>query len=161
MARVVEHHELDASTVRRKVLTASNDATMRTVVDTGEFGTFVTDEPVQHGGTGEGPSPLQTVLGALCGCEAVTFNRVATEMDLDYERIEFDAAFTIDIRGRQGDRSVRPHFQTVKVEAVVTTDEPEQRLREAVEEAEARCPVFNLVVDAGVDVQVTWVRKAS
>lgn len=158
-SEVVEATELEQSTVRRKTLTATNDATMRTVVDTLHYGTFVTDEPEAHGGTGDGPSPLQAVLGSLCGCESVTFNRTAKEFDFSYEGIDFEAAFTIDIRGRQGDRSVRPHFQTVKVQATVTTSETEERLREVVEEAEARCPVFNLMRDADVDVRVVWVRQ--
>jgi len=105
--------------VRRKTVTAHNDATMRTVADFGEFGRVTLDEPVPHGGTGQGPSPLQAVLGTLCGCEAVTFHRTAAELGLRYESLDFEAAFTIDIRGRQGDRSVRPHFQTVRVRAVI------------------------------------------
>jgi hypothetical protein len=68
------------------------------------------------------------VLGALCGCEAVTFRRTATERGCSYRSLDFEAAFTIDIRGRQGDRSVRPHFQTVRVRAVVATDEPTEAL---------------------------------
>jgi uncharacterized OsmC-like protein len=113
--------------LRRKALSARNEATTRTVVDCGEPGRLTLDEPVRHGGTGEGPSPLQVVLGALCGCEAVTFRRAATEMGLSYDALDFEAAFTIDIRGRQGDRSVRTHFQTVRVRAVVTTGEPMER----------------------------------
>ena len=101
--------------MRRKTVSAHNDATLRTVADFGEFGRITLDEPVPHGGTGQGPSPLQAVLGALCGCEAVTFHRTAAELGLRYESVDFEAAFTIDIRGRQGDRSVRPHFQTVRV----------------------------------------------
>ncbi|HCU94677.1 MAG TPA: hypothetical protein DHU96_18970 [Actinobacteria bacterium] len=54
--------------VRRRALSAHNGATMRTVVDCGDAGRVVLDEPTQHGGTGEGPTPLQAVLGALCGC---------------------------------------------------------------------------------------------
>jgi len=61
--------------VRRKTVTAHNDATMRTVAGFGEFGRITLDEPVPHAGTAQGPSPLQAVLGALCGCEAVTFHR--------------------------------------------------------------------------------------
>lgn len=53
--------------VRRKAVSARNDATMRTVADSGEFGRVTLDEPVPHGGTGQGPSPLQAVAGALCG----------------------------------------------------------------------------------------------
>jgi len=56
--------------VRRKTVTAHNAASMRTVADFGKFGRVTLDEPVPHGGTGQGPSPLQAVLGALCGCEA-------------------------------------------------------------------------------------------
>ncbi len=133
---------------------------MMTIIDFGEYGHFaVTDEPHAHGGTGEGPSPLQTVLGALCGCEAVTFRRTATELGFAYERIEFEAAFTIDIRGRMGKRDVRAHFQTVRVQATVTTDESEERLAAVVAETEARCPVFNLINDAGVTTEMVWVRR--
>ncbi len=142
--------------IRRKQLSAVNHAGMLTEIDFGEYGYFATDEPVGHGGTGEGPSPLQAVLGALCGCESVTFNRTAAEMDFAYEKIEFEAEFTIDIRGRLGVREVRPHFQTIRVEAVVTTEESEERLREVVEETETRCPVFNLVQDAGVKTEMRW-----
>ena len=105
-----------------------------------------------HGGSGEGPTPLQAVLGALCGCEAVTFRRTATELGLAYSALDFEAAFTIDIRGRQGNRSVRPHFQTVRVRAVVSTAEPLEKLAAAIDETEARCPVLNLLLDAKVDL---------
>ncbi len=151
--------ELTEPIVRRKTLTAASEGGMMTLIDFGEYGHFATDEPIAHGGTGEGPSPLQAVLGALCGCEAVTFRRTATEMEFDYDGIAFEAEFTIDIRGRMGRRDVRPHFQTIRMQATVTTDEPEERLRAVVEETEARCPVFNLVSDAGVNLEMTWVRQ--
>jgi putative redox protein len=145
--------------LRRKTLTAFNPATMYTEIDCGEYGYLVTDEPIAHGGTGEGPSPLQTVLGALAGCESVTFNRTAADLDFDYESITYEAEFTIDIRGRLGNRAVRQHFQTVRLEATVVTSESEDRLREIVEETEARCPVYNLINDAGVNLEVRWIRK--
>ncbi len=151
--------ELTEPILRRKALRAETEATMMTLVDFGEYGHFVTDEPVAHGGTGEGPSPLQAVLGALCGCEAITFRRAADDLEFAYEKIEFAAGFTIDIRGRMGKRDVRAHFQTVRVQATVTTNESEHRLAEVVEETEARCPVFNLITDAGVQIEMVWVRK--
>jgi len=158
-SEVVSAEDVKQPIVRRKKLSARNDGTMMTVIDTGEFGLLVTDEPVPHGGTGEGPSPLQTVLGALCGCESVTFNRTAAEFDFVYEGIDFEAEFTIDIRGRLGVRGVRQHFQTIRLQATVYTAESQDRLREVVAETEARCPVFNLVQDAGVKLEVLWVQK--
>jgi len=146
--------------VRRKSLTAHNDATMHTVVNAGEFGTFTMDEPIAHGGGSQGPSPLQAVLGALCGCEGVTFNRTATDMGFTYDSLDFEASFTIDIRGRLGDREVRPHFQSVRVRAVVATDKTAEAMAAVVAETEARCPVMNLLLDASVDLQIQWVRDA-
>jgi uncharacterized OsmC-like protein len=147
-----------ASPLRRRTLTAHSEAAMRTVVDCGEAGVLVLDEPAAHGGGGEGPTPLQAVLGALCGCEAVTFRRTATELGLAYSALDFEAAFTIDIRGRQGDRSVRPHFQTVRVRAIVSTAEPLEKVAAVIDETEARCPVLNLFLDAKVDLHVEWLR---
>jgi uncharacterized OsmC-like protein len=158
-SQVVSAKDLDKPIIRRKSVSARNDATSRTVIDAGEFGTIVTDEPVPHGGTGTAPSPLQTVVGALCGCEGVTFNRTAAELGFSYEGIEFWASFTIDIRGRMGNRAVRRHFQTVRLEARVFTSEGEDRLRQVVEETEARCPVFNLISDAGVNLESLWIRE--
>ncbi len=72
----------------------------------------------------------------------MTFNRTAAELGFVYRSIEFEAEFTIDIRGRLGNERVRPHFQTVRVQARTETGETEGRLREVVEETERRRPVF-------------------
>ncbi len=158
--RVAEEHDAGDPIVRRTKITAVNHASMHTVIEANE-GTIITDEPVQHGGTGKAATPLETVLAALCGCESVTFNKAAKEFGFDYERIDFEAEFTLDLRGLQGNRNVRPHFQTVRMQATVHTDEPLERLEEIVEETEARCPVYNLINDAGVDVQTVWLRRES
>ena len=98
------------------------------------------------------------VLAAHCGCEAATFRRTATELGFGYNSRDFEAAFTIDVRGRQGDRCVRQHFQTVRVHAIVTTSDPAEALAAVIEETEARCPVMNLLLDAKVNRQIEWLR---
>ena len=123
-----------------------------------EYGKLVFDEPIAHGGSGEGPSPLQGVLAALCGCESVTFNRTAAEMKFNYKGLSFSAEYTIDIRGRMGVMGVVPHFRTVRVDILVDTSEELDFLQRVVEETEARCPVYNLLNDAGVDVKCNWVK---
>ncbi len=157
---VVTSEDLPEPIIRRKKITVTNDGSMMAVHDYGEYGHVVTDEPIAHGGTGEGPSPLQAVVGALCGCESVTFHRTSKDMDFSYDSIEFDAEFTIDIRGRMGLREVRPHFQTVRMQATVVTTESRERFAAVVEETEARCPVYNLLQDAGVNLETLWIAKA-
>ncbi|MCA1664122.1 MAG: OsmC family protein, partial [Myxococcales bacterium] len=95
---------------------------------------------------------------ALCGCELVTFNRTVAELGFAYRGIEFEAEFTIDIRGRMGHPEVRPRFQTGRLQAIVDSDEPEERLAAVVEQTERRCPVFNLLRDAGVRLEMHWIR---
>ena len=160
MTVVIEKRDFSKPIVRRKVLSASNDGSMATRVKLEGFSEFTYDEPSQHGGTDLGPTPLTGVLSALCACEAVTFNRTAKEMNFDYSGIEFSASFTIDIRGRNGMRGVIPHFQTVRVEAVVSTNSKISDLELVVEETEARCPVYNLVKDAGVKIETLWIKEA-
>jgi uncharacterized OsmC-like protein len=156
---VISPEALEQPILRRRALTARNEGGTKTVIDCGEHGRFVTDEPASQGGTGEGPSPLQAVLGALCGCESVTFNRSAQELGFRYAGIDFEAAFTIDIRGRMGVAGVRPHFQTVQVRSTVYTGESEEALRKVLELTERRCPVYNLLSDAQVRMEMTWIRR--
>jgi uncharacterized OsmC-like protein len=58
-----------------------------------------------------------------------------------------------------GQPGVRQHFQIVRVEAVVETNDSDEALASVVEETERRCPVFNLIRDAGVLLEVRWLRK--
>lgn len=160
MASVVDKEDFLKLAIRRKALSASNDGSLATAVRFGGSGEFTYEEPAAHGGSGRGQTPLAGVLPSLCRCDAITFGRTAREMDFECEGIEFDAAFTIDIRGRSGMRGVVPHFQTVKFEASVRTGEGEARLKDVVEETEARCPVFNLIKDAGVRIEMVWIRDA-
>ena len=73
----------------RTTLRACNEEGVRTVVTTRDGQSLVTDEPVSRGGAGSAPTPLETVVGALCGCSAVTFERAARQLGLDYQGIEF------------------------------------------------------------------------
>ena len=159
MSKVIDEIDFSKSIIRGKSLSATNPGNMTTTIEFPGLASLTLDEPVKHGGGGQGPSPLQGVLGSLCGCEAVTFSRTAKEKNFNYNGLEFEAEFTIDIRGRMGVRSVVPHFKTVLVQVYVKTNEDEARLLEVVKETEARCPVFNLIKDAGVEIECVWVRS--
>ena len=158
VSSVVNQIDFSNPIVRKKIITASNDGSMASRINFGDFSDFIYDEPSQHGGSDLGPTPLTGVLASQAQSEAVTFNRTAKEYEFKYDGIEFSAAFTIDIRGRSGLRGVVPHFQTVKVEAEITTEEEISFLEKVVDETELRCPVYNLIKDAGVKIETVWVR---
>ena len=133
---------------------ATNDAEAKTVSRVRDF-EVITDEKT---GTNIGPSPLETVLCALSGCEGVIINRCAKAMNFKYSHVDFECDGWVDARGSRGVRGVRPHFQKVVFKVLLQTEEPEDRIAKLRKNVEMRCPVMNLLADAGVELDVTWER---
>ncbi len=133
-------------------LTALNDASSRTVIKVRDF-EIVTDE-VDGGNTG--PTPLETTLASLAGCEGVIINRCAKAMRFAYGAVEIEAEGEVDARGSRGVKGVRPYFLSVRLAIRLRTDEPQERLAKLKRNVENRCPVMNLFRDAGVDVITQW-----
>ncbi len=131
---------------------ALNDATARTISTVRDF-EIVTDEPT---GSNTAPTPLETVLSALVGCEGVIINRCAEAMKFAYSGVEFACAGQVDARGSRGVVGVRPHFETVDLKVTLHTNEPPERVAKLRKNVELRCPVMNLLSDAGVEMNVAW-----
>jgi uncharacterized OsmC-like protein len=140
----------------RRRLTARNDGALRTVIYTSGGPGMVTDEPTAYGGTGSALNPLETVLGATCGSIGATFARVARETGVIYDGINFEASFAADPRGQAGQAGVPPYFETVMIQARIRATRPDSRLADVARSAERRCPVRNLIADAGVRVELRW-----
>ncbi|MDI3328372.1 MAG: OsmC family protein [Alicyclobacillaceae bacterium] len=121
---------------------------------------FIIDEPPTLGGSDAGANPLEYVLGALAGCENVVANFVARELDFRLESIRFEIKGDLDLRGLMGEPNVRTYFQRVIVRVWVKTPEPEERVKVLQETVDRRCPVFNLLRAAGVELDVEWAREA-
>jgi len=129
-----------------------NGASTKTVA-TVRGHTAITDEA---DGTDDGPTPLETVLIGLVGCEGVIVNRVADAMSFAYSGVEITAEGEVDKRGSRGVAGVRPHFNWVDLRIRITSDEPLDRLHILQKNVEYRCPVLNLMRDAGVEVRARW-----
>jgi uncharacterized OsmC-like protein len=141
----------------RRALKARNDGGTRTITGSISSGLgMVTDEPAASGGTAIGLSPLETVIGALCGSVGVTFGEAAREVGLGYDGIGFEASFTVHPGGLAGEPAPRSRFETVRVLARVHAAEPDAWLPDVARITERRCPVRNLLADAGVAVEMTW-----
>jgi len=137
---------------------ATNAAGTRTKIQVRDFEPIYTDEPASLGGTNSAPSPLETVLVALVGCDGVIINGVANAMGFAYAGVDFACESQIDVRGPKGVPGVRPYFESGKLNITVYSDEPEGRFRQLCRNVEFRCPVMNLLAAAKVDMQVTWIQ---
>ena len=140
----------------RRLLTARNDGGLRTVVYTSGGPGMVTDTPVSSGGSGTALTPLETVLGALCGSTGATLATVAREAGFGYDGATFEASFTLDPQNPAAQPGARTYFRTVRVEIQVRAARPGPRLADVARVTEQRCPIRNLLADAGVTVDMIW-----
>ena len=138
---------------------ASNAAGTRTKIQVRDFDPVYTDEPASLGGTNSAPSPLETVLVALVGCDGVIINGVANAMGFEYTGVDFSCESQIDVRGPKGVPGIRPYFEKTDLEIIVYTDESEKRFEQLRKNVEFRCPVMNLMNAAEVDMNVTWIKR--
>ena len=77
------------------VIDAVNDGKNRTSVRCRDFD-FIIDEPVNAGGTYEGPTPVEYLIGSLSGCMAVVCNMVAKEMGIEVNNLRFHIEGDLD-----------------------------------------------------------------
>lgn len=138
---------------------ATNAAGTRTKIQVRDFDPVYTDEPASLGGTNSAPSPLETVLVALVGCDGVIINGVAKAIGFDYAGVDFTCQSQIDVRGPKGVPGIRPYFETASLEITVYSDEPDDRFALLQKNVEFRCPVMNLLNAAEVAMDVTWTKR--
>jgi hypothetical protein len=160
MARGGRHGDLVTSVAGRVTheqrLTARNDGGMRTVIYTGAGPGMVTDEIAPLGGFTTAPTPLESVIGALCGSIGVTFAKASRDIGLGYSGIDFEASFALDARSPAGQSETAGHFDAVSLHALVHDAQPSAWLDDVGRTALRRCPVTRLLADAGVAVEMTW-----
>lgn len=132
---------------------------LKTEINIRDFSPVVVDEPKNLGGTDLAPNPVEYVLAGLTSCTSVMIGLIAKELDFSYSNVSFQNKGTLDLRGLAGDPNVSPHFQTVSYEVQITTDEDDEKLHALIDAVEKRCPVLNLIKDAGVKVSANWVRS--
>ncbi|MDC3411970.1 OsmC family protein [Aquibacillus sp. 3ASR75-11] len=132
---------------------------VRTKVYVRDFDPIVLDEPEELGGSDQGPNPVEYVLASLSGCTLVLIEMIAKELNFSYTGIEFENEGLLDLRGMNGVEGVSPHFQKVTFKVIIDTDESDNRLKQLNEEVIRRCPVYNLLKDAGIELESPWIKK--
>ncbi len=114
------------------------------------------DEPPILLGNDIGASPTEYLLAALAGCmtTGLVYHAAAQGIELDFVSSEYEG--DIDLRGFLGlDKSVRNGYDKIKIKFHVSGDAPETKLRELVEIAKQRSPVYDIVTNM-IPVEVKY-----
>lgn len=117
---------------------------------------FVIDEPPYRHGTDVGPTPLETLLGALIGCTNVIARRIAMEMKIDLKIDKIDVLGHLDHRGIDRVADVPVPFPTIELKVKATTSGTEEDMLRLREDINARCPMSVILKQAGSQIVESW-----
>jgi uncharacterized OsmC-like protein len=104
------------------------------------------DEPKVLLGTDRGPNPVEYVLTALAGCLTTSLVYHAAARGIAIDEVESLLEGDLDLRGFLGiSEEVRNGYENIRVTFKIKADAPEGQLRELVQLAQQRSPVFDIV----------------
>ena len=120
--------------------------------------TALLDEPADLGGTNAAMNPVEALLSALGGCQAIVAAAFAKSQGVTFEKVFIELEGDIDLDGFMGKSDVRPGFQEIRFSIHFKSDEPKEKLEKFVEFIEKTCPVGDTLkgvklVNAGVVVE--------
>ena len=103
------------------------------------------DEPESLGGTNEAMSPVEALLCALGGCQAIVVKAFAKAQGLDIEDFRVDLEGDIDLDGFLRKRDVLRGFQEIRYTMHFKTKESREKIEKFVEFIEDTCPVGDTI----------------
>lgn len=107
---------------------------------------FNKDEPPVLLGTDQGANPVEYALAALNGCLTTSLIYHAAAQGVKIDEVETILSGDLDLHGFLGmDERVRSGYEKIKVNFKVKSDAPREKIRELVELAQKRSPVFDIV----------------
>lgn len=117
---------------------------------------FLIDEPEKLGGDNQAPTPLEYVVGAFNGCILVVIEMVSKEIGFQYTDIKISSLAWVDRRGLSGTADVSPYYTHFTNSITFISSESAERLEELKRIVQKRCPMYNLIKDTGIPVELDW-----
>ena len=97
-------------------------------------------------GEDQSPNPVEYVLHALAGCITTSLVYHAAARGHKITAVESTLEGELDLHGFLGmDKKVRSGYKNISIHLKVTGDVPEETLKELVQVAQARSPVYDMV----------------
>jgi uncharacterized OsmC-like protein len=117
---------------------------------------FVIDEPPYRHGTDVGPTPLETMLGALIGCTNVIARRIAHERGIDLSIRRIGCIGHLDHRGIDLEADVPVPFPTIELAIEAASDATPDQIEALRAELALRCPMSVILRQAGTVISENW-----
>ncbi|MEP0233718.1 OsmC family protein [Roseibium sp.] len=119
--------------------------------------TYVIDEPIQRGGTDEGPMPVEYVFMGLLGCTHVISNKLAAANGIVFKNMDIDIAVTMDSHGTRLISPVEVPFPSTILTIKADYEGPREGALEVVRKLRHHCAVSMMLQQSGTRVEENWV----
>ena len=116
----------------------------------------VVDEPIQRGGTDEGPMPVEYVFMGLVGCTHVISNKLAAANGIEFTSMDIDINVTMDSHGTRLIRPIDIPFPSVTLNIDAEFEGPREGAVKVTEMLRDHCAVSKMLQESGTEVVENW-----
>jgi len=116
----------------------------------------IIDEPIQRGGTDEGPMPVEYVFMGLAGCTHVISNKLAEANGIRFTSMDIDIKVTMDSHGTRLINPIDVPFPSVVLDINAEFDGPREGALKVTEMLRDHCAVSKMLQESGTDVIENW-----
>ena len=122
--------------------------------------TSIVDEPIERGGTNEGPAPTDTLVAALAGCTNVITHKIAHANDIHLDGMDIDIDWEFDRRGTQLIEEIEKPFVSITLKITLKGEISDEQIQFLQTELRKYCPLAKLVRNAGTVINEEWRAEA-
>ncbi|MEM9220979.1 MAG: OsmC family protein [Pseudomonadota bacterium] len=122
---------------------------------------MVIDEPIERGGTNEGPMPVEMVMAGLSGCTHVISNKLAAANGVIISDMDIEVITTMDSRGTRLIEPIDVPFPEVTIKINATMDGPTEGIDAVVTKLREHCAVSKMLRQSGSLIREDWTVNGS
>lgn len=118
---------------------------------------MVIDEPIERGGTNQGPMPVETMIMGLVGCTHVITNKLATHHGVTITSMDVDVVTKMDSSGTRLIEPIDIPFPEVALTITAEMDGPDAAIDTVISTLRDHCAVSKMLQMSGSNVTETWI----
>lgn len=117
---------------------------------------MIIDEPIERGGTNEGPMPVEMVFAGLIGCTHVISNKLAKANDVEIVDMDIEVETTMDSRGTRLIEPIDVPFPETILFIKATMNGSEDAIQTVIHKLKEHCAVSKMLRQSGTSVTENW-----
>jgi len=106
---------------------------------------MIIDEPIERGGTNEGPMPVEMVFAGLIGCTHVISNKLAIANKVEIVDMDIDVVTTMDSRGTRLIEPIDVPFPDTVLTIKATMNGDEDAIVNVIDKLQEHCAVSKML----------------